>query len=275
MNQPLVDRHRALAALERPVLDLFSLRDRVAVVTGGSGRVGLMIARGLAEAGAHVVVTGRTEKTARAAADALAGAGLHATAAEVDVRSRASLEALVARVMRERARLDIVVNAAVSRPCATLEATSIEAWDESMATNARGLFLTCQVLSRPMRERRAGTILNVASTMGVLAPDFRIYENRPLSPIDYAFTKGGMINLTRYLATLLAPDGIRVNALSPGGVFSGTQTERFLEKYCDRVPLGRFATAADVKAAAVFLVSDASAYITGQNLLVDGGLSAW
>jgi NAD(P)-dependent dehydrogenase (short-subunit alcohol dehydrogenase family) len=273
--ESLRDRHRSLTAGERPVAELFSLAGRVAVVTGGAGRAGAMIARGLAEAGATVVVVGRTEAPLRGVAASLTTRGLRAVTMTADITSPDSLELLRTGILRDHGRLDILVNAAVARPATTLEATTAGQWDESMVTNARGLFLSCQILASPMRERRQGAILNVASTMGVLAPDFRIYADRPPPPVDYAFTKGGMLGLTRYLATLLAPDNVRVNALSPGGVFSGTQTEAFLARSCDRVPLQRFATADDLKAAAVFLVSDGAAYITGQNLMLDGGLSAW
>src|SRR5262249_41672894 len=146
----------------------------------------------------------------------------------------------------------------------------------SMACNATGLLLACQVFAEPMKAQRSGSIVNVGSVAGVVGPDFRIYGGTGTgSPVDYAFAKGGMLAMTLYLATYLAPYDVRVNVLSPGGVYSGRQTPEFLAAYCDRVPLRRMAVANDLKGAVVFLASDAAAYVTGQNLLVDGGLTAW
>lgn len=275
MNAPLLDDHRDRMRRERPVDTLFSLRGRVAVVTGGTGRVGTMIARGLAEAGAAVAVVSRDETRAARAAAALSEGGWRACGFAADVESHDSLLALRGRVIDWGGRIDILVNAARASFCGSLEDATAETWDRSMAANARGLFLTCQVFAESMTAQRAGCILNVASVMGIIAPFFPGDGPGRTTTVDYPFVKGGMIALTRYLAAHLAPHGIRVNALSPGGVFSGTQTEEFLQKYCAHVPLRRLAGAEDLKAAAVFLTSDASAYVTGQNLVLDGGLSVW
>jgi NAD(P)-dependent dehydrogenase (short-subunit alcohol dehydrogenase family) len=275
VSGPLLDEHRDRTREERPVNALFSLRGRVAVVTGGTGRVGAMIARGLAEAGAAVAVVSRDETRAAHAAAALGEEGHRAGGFAANVESHDSLLALRRRVIDWGGRVDVLVNAARSSLCGTLEDSTAETWDRSMAANARGLFLACQVFAEPMTAQRSGCILNVASVMGVIAPFFPGDGPGRTTTVDYPFVKGGMIALTRYLAAHLAQHGVRVNALSPGGVFSGTQTEEFLQKYCAHVPLRRLAGGEDIKAAAVFLTSDASAYVTGQNLILDGGLSIW
>jgi NAD(P)-dependent dehydrogenase (short-subunit alcohol dehydrogenase family) len=143
-----------------------------------------------------------------------------------------------------------------------------------MDLNSRGLFLTCRIFSEPMIRQKSGSIVNVASIYGMVGPDFSVYEGTPIhNSVSYAFAKGGMINLTRYLASYLGPHNIRVNTISPGGVLAG-QPERFIENYNRKTPLGRMVRSEDMQCAAVFLASDASAYITGQNIAVDGGWTA-
>jgi len=148
-------------------------------------------------------------------------------------------------------------------------------WDLSMKVNSTGLFLACQIFSEPMQAQRSGSIVNIASIYGMAGPDFSIYAGVDMSnPVNYAFAKGGMINLTRYLASFLAPYNIRVNCLSPGGFETESMPEPFVEAYRRRTLLGRMAEADDIKGPAVFLASDASRYITGQNIPVDGGWTA-
>jgi NAD(P)-dependent dehydrogenase (short-subunit alcohol dehydrogenase family) len=171
-------------------------------------------------------------------------------------------------------RVDVLFNNAVARSGGELMDTSVDEWESVMALNSTGLFLSCRLFGEAMMERKSGSIVNVASIYGMVGPDFSLYEGTPIhNSVSYAYAKGGMINLTRYLASFLAPHGVRVNTLSPGGVSAG-QPDRFVENYNKRVPMGRLANGADLQGAAVFLASDASAYITGQNIAVDGGWTA-
>ena len=144
-----------------------------------------------------------------------------------------------------------------------------------MKINSTGLFLACKIFSEPMQRAHAGSIINIASIYGVVGPDFSIYEGTSLtSPINYSFAKGGMVNLTRYLASFLAPWGIRVNCLSPGGFRTDATPAEFVPNYSRRTPMGRMAEADDIKGPIVFFASEASRYITGQNLAIDGGWTA-
>ncbi len=144
-----------------------------------------------------------------------------------------------------------------------------------MRVNSTGLFLASKHLSEPMRERRSGSIVNISSIYGMVGPDFSIYEGTPLqNPANYSFSKGGMINFTRYLASALGPYGIRVNCLSPGGLQTPQMPERFVKQYARRTLLGRMANEDDIKGPAVFLASEASRYITGANIPMDAGWTA-
>jgi len=240
-------------------LDLFSLDGKIALVSGGAGIVGRHLVRGLSEAGATVIVASRN-----------AGAGSE----QCDFSSESSIVALRQRILDRHGRIDVLFNNAVARAGGDLMDTSADEWESAMALNSTGLFLSCRLFSEPMIERKSGSIVNVASIYGMVGPDFNIYEGTPIhNSVSYAFAKGGMINLTRYLASFLAPHNVRVNTLSPGGVESG-QPERFIENYSKRCPMRRLANGEDLKGAAVFLASDASAYVTGQNLAVDGGWTA-
>jgi len=273
----IIERHDVLNSREHNALELFRLDDLVALVTGGSGRVGTLISRGLAEAGANVIIASRKLERCQKVSDNLKSSGLRVAASQLDLRQESSVRELLDRVVSEYGQLDILVNNAAVRGGTTLEATSTDQWDEGMAVNSRGLLLACKVFGSQMVRQNSGCIINVASVSGVVGPDFRIYGNTgKTSPIDYAFAKGGMLSLTRYLATYLAPHNIRVNAISPGGLYyPGRQTADFLQTYSDKVPLRRMAVADDIKGAVVFLASPAAAYITGQNLVLDGGLTVW
>ena len=255
-------------------LELFQLRDKVALVSGGAGIVGKFLVRGLAEAGATVVVAARGVASCEAVAEEMRGEGLAVFPERCDFTSEAEIRALRQRLLDQYGRVDVLFNNAVARSGGELMDTNVAEWESVMALNSTGLFLSCRLFGEAMMERKSGSIVNVASIYGMVGPDFSLYEGTPVhNSVSYAYAKGGMINLTRYLASFLAPYGIRVNTLSPGGVFAG-QPERFIENYNKRVPMGRLANGADLQGAAVFLASDASAYITGQNIAVDGGWTA-
>jgi NAD(P)-dependent dehydrogenase (short-subunit alcohol dehydrogenase family) len=274
-----------------PVMELFRLDGRVAVVTGGAGIYGAVITTALAEAEAMVVIAARGLEHCEERAALLREEGLQVIAMPLDLTSDESILALRERVVGELGRVDILFNNAAGRAAGTAEeqmkrkfaglktdmaGMTREMWEGAMAVNSSGLFVCSQAFGEQMKTQgTGGAIVNISSIYGMVGPDFGIYRGTEMvNPPDYAFSKGGIINFTRYLATCYAPYGIRVNCLSPGGYFTG-HPGPFLTNYEARTPLGRMARWNDLKGAAVFLASDAAQYITGQNLAVDGGWTAW
>ncbi|MFB2596636.1 SDR family NAD(P)-dependent oxidoreductase [Herbiconiux sp. P17] len=258
-----------------PILDRFSLEGKTAVVTGGTGLYGLPFARALAEAGAHVVITSRSAGKAEEAAATLGADGLTATGLALDLADPDGIHAFAAGLTASLGAPDILVNNAVHRAGTTLSATTAENWDETSAVNSRGLFLLTQAVAPGMSARGSGSIINIGSIYGLVGPDFGIYDGTPMTmPAFYSYDKAGMVGFTRYLATLLGPTGVRANCLCPGGLRSDGQDARFVDAYEARVPLGRLAEEDDVTGSLVFLASDASAYVTGVTLAVDGGWTA-
>lgn len=257
------------------VLDRFSLAGKTAVITGGTGLYGKLFSRALAEAGAHVVVTSRSDTDAERVAATLRDAGLLASGVRLDQADPRSIERFGEEVREQHGAVDILVNNAVHRAGAGLHDTNSDDWDATSAVNSRGLFLVTQALSAGMCERGSGSIINIGSIYGLVGPDFTIYDGTPMtSPAFYSYDKAGMVGLTRYLASAFGPRGVRVNCLSPGGLRSEGQDARFVAAYEATVPLRRMASDADVVGALVFLASDASSYITGVSLPVDGGWTA-
>lgn len=253
------------------VRDMFDLTGRVAIVTGGTGIYGAPLSEALAEAGARVIIASRDRGRCDAYAAELASRGLQAGGESYDQASETSILQFRDRVLSQYGAVDILVNNSVARPMRAYS-ESLEAWRQSMDTNATGLFAICRAFLEPMIERGQGSIVNIGSIQSVVAPDFGNYAGTGMttSP-DYHFHKHGMIGLTKYLAAWAGPHGVRVNAISPGGCYQPDMPEKFVSQYCRRVFLGRLASEEDVKGAVVFLTSDASAYVTGQNLIVDGG----
>jgi NAD(P)-dependent dehydrogenase (short-subunit alcohol dehydrogenase family) len=254
------------------VKDLLDLSGRVAVVTGGYGIYGAPISEALAEAGAHVVVASRSAARCEEFAARLRDRGLAASAEEFDQGSENSVLLLRDKLL-ERGAVDILVNNSVGRSMQSY-GDSLAAWEESMKVNASGLFAISRVFLDAMMGRGRGSIVNIGSIQSIVAPDFSNYAGTKMStPPDYHFHKHGLIGLTKYLAAVGGPKGVRVNAISPGGFQTEKHGEPFLSQYCRRVFLGRMARHDDIKGAVVFLASDASAYVTGQNIVVDGGYS--
>ena len=255
------------------VQELFDLSGRVALVTGGSRGLGLEIAHGLGEAGASVVVTARRQEWLGPAEQELRAAGLDARATACDVADAEQVEALVGGIVERHGRIDVLVNAAGVSWGAPTEEMPVERWRWVLDVNATGTFLCCQAAGRRMLERGSGRILNVASIAGLVgqAPDV-------MSAVGYSASKGAVIALTRDLAVKWAGRGVAVNALAPA-FFPTRMTRALLDRNEARLaclsPMGRVGRPGELKGAALFLVSDAASYITGQVLLVDGGVTAW
>lgn len=251
---------------------MFDLTDRVALVLGGTGLYGAPLSEALAESGAHVIVASRDVNRCEEAVGKLLERGLLADSEQFDQADAQSIIRLKERFFSKWDKLDILVNSSVARPMHSYE-DDISAWRQSMEVNATGLFAICRAFLDPMMKRGSGTIINIGSIQGVVAPDFSNYAGTNMTtPPDYQFYKHGLVGLTKYLAALAGPRGVRVNVISPGG-HSPDVEEPFISQYCRRVFLGRMAEPNDIKGAVVFLASEASRYITGANIVVDGGYS--
>ncbi len=270
------------------VMELFRLDGRVALVTGGAGLLGRNFCHALAEAGAAVVIADLDEPAASLLANELGLQGWDALPVAVDVASADSVRRMVENTLRAYGRLDILVNSAALDPkfdpqhagqqSNAFEDYPLESWNQALQVNLTGMFLSCQAAVRPMLAQGRGSIINICSTYGLVGPDQRIYQ-RPgepprYKPVYYSVTKAGVLGLTRYLATYYAGQNIRVNALTPGGVYNG-HDDIFLQAYSARTVLGRMAEKHEMNGALLFLASDASSYMTGANLVVDGGWTAW
>ncbi|MBK6290505.1 MAG: SDR family oxidoreductase [Ignavibacteria bacterium] len=266
--------------------DLMRLDGRVAVVTGAAGLLGRRHCEALADAGATVFACDLSAKAAQEVAQNL---GTQHVGMALDVTNDETIMELRSRLLDEHGGVDVLVNNAamndmVESPLSSVESSRFENYPVKlfrrvMDVNVTGVFLMSQIIGSIMAESGKGSIINIASTYGVVAPDQSIYrstsgEQTFYKSAAYPTSKGAVIMLTKFLATYWGHRGVRANCLSPGGVENG-QSEQFIEQYSRRTPLGRMATSTDYQAALVFLASDASRYMTGQNLIVDGGWTAW
>jgi NAD(P)-dependent dehydrogenase (short-subunit alcohol dehydrogenase family) len=265
------------------VRELFDLSGRVALVTGGARNLGFDMAAALAEAGCDVAITSRKLDDAETSAARIAAeTGRTVRAFACDVRYEDQVVAMVDAVLAAFGRIDILVNNAgnvISTPQnAPLEKRPLDAWQMTIDVNLTGVFLCSKhVVGKAMMPARGGVIVNIGSTAGLVGKDRRIYLGTTMggATIDYHAAKGGVVNMTRDMAVYLAPHGIRVNCISPGGFWRG-HSDTFTRQYSDQVPLGRMGEdGKEMKGAVVFLASEASSYVTGANLPVDGGLTAW
>ena len=268
--------------------DLFNLSGKTAIVTGAVGILGQGFCRGLAEFGAQVAVIDLDQARCTTFAEELAADyGVGAIGIACDIADPASVSRMVAQVVDKFGHIDVLHNNAASKSSdldaffASTEEYSLSEWRKIMAVNVDGMFLVAQAVGKQMQAQKSGgSIIQTASIYGIVSSDKRIYEGsfylgRQISnPAVYSTSKAAVVGLTRYLAANWGDHGIRVNALVPAGVESG-QNDTFKSRYSARVPLGRMAKATEMVGALVYLASDASSYVTGHCLVVDGGLSAW
>ncbi|HAA73860.1 TPA: short-chain dehydrogenase [Candidatus Latescibacteria bacterium] len=256
------------------ILERFSLDGRVALVTAGAGPLfGSSLSEGLAEAGATVVTASRNRQANEDYAASLRGLGYDAHGMQCDIADTASIDRLHDEVIERFGKLDILVNAALARDghVGPFEDQPIEKIEISAAGDFTGLLAICQRFIPDMIEAGGGSIINVSSIFGVVSNDPTMYEGTEMKqPATYTFVKAGMVNFTRYLACYYGKQGVRANCISPGGYYSDHQ-DPFLSRYESRCPMGRMMDNEDVKGAVVYLASDASSYVTGLNLMVDGG----
>lgn len=258
------------------VLETFSLKGKVALVTGGAGLYGRQIVEALAEAGAKTFIASRGVEQLETVALNQRDRGYDVTAMQLDLSSDGSIEQLHADIIETSGRCDILVNNAVTRSALDGWTHDLEAYDASLRVNASALFKFTNLFAQNMKAQKSGSIINIGSMMGNVGIEMDNYVGTDMMPNPspiYFYEKGGMINFTRWAASILGPHNVRVNCLSPGGYESG-QPESFIEKYSARTQLGRMANDTDLKGAIVFLASDASNYLTGTNIPVDGGYTA-
>ena len=259
-----------------PDLRSFSLEGKVVLQFGGSGLLGRALVGALAEAGATLVVASRKPEVLAADAAAATHAGQRVFLEPVDLLNEASIQDLVGRVAQTHGPLHGMVYNAVTRTMSGMD-DALAKWEESMRVNATGFFAAARACGDAMAREKRGSIVNISSQMGTIGPNFYLYEGTgtTVAP-DYFFHKGGMANLTRYLAAHYGPSGVRVNVVSPGGIYNPAkpQAPDFLQRYAKMTMLGRMAEAREIGGAVTFLLSDASTYITGANLAVDGGYTA-
>lgn len=267
---------------DRLVKELMDLKGRVALITGGTGHIGFVMCEALAEMGASIAVLDLDEGSCKKAATRLStDHGIKAIPLAVDLGNEALVKSVPQAVVQDLGGLDILVN------CAALVGTSSlkgwtspfleqesEPWRKALEINLTAPFILTQAAAPALATSGNGSVINVGSVYGVVGPDMRLYADSSMgNPAGYAASKGGLIQLTRWLASVLAP-AIRVNAISFGGMERG-QPAAFEQGYIERSPMKRMATEEDAKGSVVFLASDLSAYVTGQNLMVDGGFTSW
>ncbi len=274
------------------ILDKFDLTGRTAIVTGGAGLLGKEFCRTLVEAGAAVAVADLNEDAASMVAESLRKGGFRAMAVKTDVTDPASVKQAVEVVLQAFGRLDILVNSAAldpkvdpqaladrTTPLGSFEDYPLDAWNTALTVNLTGMFLITQACVAPMlAQGQKGSIINICSTYGLNGPDQRIYRkgDRPqtFKPVYYSVTKAGVLGFTKYLAAYYMGTQIRVNALTPGGVYN-QHDDTFTANYAAKTILGRMANKDEMNGGLLFLASDASSYMTGANLVVDGGWTAW
>lgn len=279
--------------MNKKVQELFRLDGRVAVITGGAGMLGVRHAEAIAEMGGIPILLDKGKGKLQESVDRLVDRfGKEPRGYVVDITNAKQVEKVTRNIIREQRHIDILINNAAmtveskrgdTEYFAPFEEYDVGLWEQALRVSLTGSFLCTQAIGKHMKERRSGVILNIASDVGVISPDHRIYRSDPKdnypgtpfnTPLSYSVAKAGLISLTRYLATYWAEYNIRVNALSPGGVYNN-HDERFVKRLTQLIPLGRMAVPDEYKGAVIFLVSDSSAFMTGFNVVMDGGRTCW
>lgn len=272
------------------VMNSFELTDKVAVITGGCGLLGRKHAEAVMEAGGTAVLWDILPDADAKGFELGKSYDNRCMGMTVNITDKTSVAEAVAELTDRFGKIDILINNAANDPKVSadqgfawsrFENFACDMWNNDIAVGLTGAFLCSQAIGAQMANSGGGVILNIASDLGVIAPDQRIYkkegladDQQPTKPVTYSVVKHGLIGLTKYMATYWADQGVRVNALSPGGVFNG-QPDDFVEKLTNLIPLGRMADKDEYKSSVLFLISDASSYMTGTNLSVDGGRTTW
>jgi NAD(P)-dependent dehydrogenase (short-subunit alcohol dehydrogenase family) len=252
---------------------LFSCKNKVALITGGAGLIGREIAKGFTDFEATVYIA---DKSQDGTEKPTYYTGIHFI--KLDITEEKSIKTVVDEIVQAEGRIDVLVNCAYPRTSdwgVKFEQIPAQSWTENLNAHLGGYFLACRIVAEHMKNKGGGSIINFASIYGSVGPDFSIYEGTPMTmPAAYSAIKGGIIAFSKYLATYYAENNIRVNSLSPGGIYDN-QPVAFVEKYSRKTPLGRMAQPSEIVGGAIYLASDASSYVTGHNLIIDGGWTAW
>ena len=276
---------------ENKLRELFGLSGRVAVITGGAGLLGMKHAEAIAFAGGIPVLLDLPQACPDQKARMLSTTfRCESLGMAADISNEDSITNAQEQILGKFSRLDILINNAANNPkmeagtgkqWSRLENLSVDVWEADLRVGLTGAFLCSRVFGSEMARRRRGVIVNIASDLALIGPDQRIYRKdgipdleQPVKPVTYSVVKSGLVGLTRYLATYWADAGVRVNCISPGGVYNGQPAE-FVSKLQTLIPLGRMAHLDEYQGAMLFLCSDASSYMTGSNLVVDGGRTCW
>jgi NAD(P)-dependent dehydrogenase (short-subunit alcohol dehydrogenase family) len=270
---------------------LFDLTDRVAIITGGAGLLGEQHARIIAQAGGTPILVDINQENANRKASQLRDEfKVRAMAIAANITDADQVAGILQTALKHYGGVDILINNAannprVEQPCevnfSRFEHLPLSQWVDDLTVGLTGAFLCCQIIGTEMARRGRGVIVNVASDLALVAPDQRLYRQQglpehlqPVKPVTYSVVKSGLLGLTRYLATYWCDQGVRVNAISPGGIYNG-QADSFVAKLSSLIPMGRMANVDEYQGAMLFLCSDASSYMTGSNLVVDGGRTCW
>lgn len=262
-------------------MNLFDLKNKIIIVTGGAGYFGKPICLALAQSGATVIIASRSKLKCQEYASELKAKNFDALGMGLDLTDEQSILNFVKKVHEKFKRIDVLVNNAVSREgFKNLDNINKTEWENAQKTNSTGMMLLTQSVIKIMKIQKSGNIINISSIQGAVGPNFPVYGNTGMtSPVNYTYDKWAMVGFTKYLANYYGKYNIRANCISPGGYGPGVAdikgNSEFVENYKRLTPLGRFADDDDIKGPIIFLASDASAYVTGHNLMVDGGWTSW
>lgn len=263
--------------MNRDYTNIFSVKDKVVVITGGAGLIGKYLTTGYAQAGAKVYILDNNEESADELVNRFLEEGLSVQFIKGDVTCEKSIDNAINSILFKEERIDTWINSAYPRTKdwgSKFEDVTFESWRKNVDMQLNSYFICCQKISRVMKNQNKGNIINFASIYGVVGPKFSIYEGTEMTmPVAYSAIKGGIVNLTRYLATYLGRYNIRVNAVCPGGIFDN-QNPIFINKYNANTPIGRMGKPEEMVGPVMFLSSEAASYITGHILMVDGGWTA-